>query len=118
MIWLQDGDEVPDREKHMIQTPKLMFTFGWNPDGFHVVDAMPSHAKRRDVQSRLVCPNYRDRDRFVARRGAEREVKGGWSCMRIMQGKAAYSKSNKSVLGWHFLANCTTSAFVARLISL
>jgi hypothetical protein len=40
MIWLPDGDEVPDREKHMIQSPELMLMFVWNPDGFQVVDAM------------------------------------------------------------------------------
>jgi hypothetical protein len=40
MIWLPDGDEVPDREKHMIQNPKLMLTFVWNPHEFQVVDAM------------------------------------------------------------------------------
>jgi hypothetical protein len=34
-------DEVPDREKHMIQSPKLMLTFIWNPHGCQVVDAMP-----------------------------------------------------------------------------
>jgi hypothetical protein len=39
-------DEVPDREKYMIQSPKLMFTFVWNPHGFHVVDAMPCQKER------------------------------------------------------------------------
>jgi hypothetical protein len=38
MGWLPDGDEVPDRENHTIQSPKLMLTFVWNPDGFQVVD--------------------------------------------------------------------------------
>jgi hypothetical protein len=42
IIWLPDGDKAPDREKHMIQSPKLMQTFLWNPDEFQVVDAMPS----------------------------------------------------------------------------
>jgi hypothetical protein len=41
MIWLPDGDEVPDQEKHMIQSPKLMLTLVWNPHGFHVAEAMP-----------------------------------------------------------------------------
>jgi hypothetical protein len=41
MIWLQDGDEIPDWEKHMIQSQKLMLTFFWNSYGFQVVDAMP-----------------------------------------------------------------------------
>jgi hypothetical protein len=44
IIWLPDGDEVPDREKHMIQSPKLMQTFVWNPHGFQIVDAMQCNA--------------------------------------------------------------------------
>jgi hypothetical protein len=46
MIWLPDGDEVPDREKHMIQSPKLMLTFVWNPHGLQVVDIMPWQQER------------------------------------------------------------------------
>jgi hypothetical protein len=42
MIWLPDGDEVSDRENHMIQSLKLMLTFVWNPQGFQIVDAMPT----------------------------------------------------------------------------
>jgi hypothetical protein len=34
MIWLPDGDEVPDREKHMIDSQKLMLMFFGNPHGF------------------------------------------------------------------------------------
>jgi hypothetical protein len=44
MIYLSDGDDVPDREKYMVQSPKLMLTFVWNPYEFQVVDAMPCHA--------------------------------------------------------------------------
>jgi hypothetical protein len=41
MIWLPDGGEGLDREKQMIQSPKSMLTFVWNPHGFQVVGAMP-----------------------------------------------------------------------------
>jgi hypothetical protein len=41
MTWLPDGDEISDREKSLIQSPKLMLTFVWNPHGFQIVDAMP-----------------------------------------------------------------------------
>jgi hypothetical protein len=41
MTWLPDGCEIPGREKHMIQSPKLMPVFVWNPHGFQIVDAMP-----------------------------------------------------------------------------
>jgi hypothetical protein len=34
-------DGVPDREKCMIQSPKLTVMFVWNPHGFQVVDAIP-----------------------------------------------------------------------------
>jgi hypothetical protein len=44
MIRLPDGDEVPDRERHMIQSLKVMLTFVWNSHGFQVVDAMSCHA--------------------------------------------------------------------------
>jgi hypothetical protein len=40
MIWLPDGDGVPDRKKHMIQSPKLTLRFFWNSHGFQLVDAM------------------------------------------------------------------------------
>jgi hypothetical protein len=41
MIRLPDGDEIPDRVKHMFQSQKLMLTCVWNPHGSQVVDAMP-----------------------------------------------------------------------------
>jgi hypothetical protein len=41
MIWLPDGDEVPDRQKRMIQNLKLMRTFVWTRHVFQVADAMP-----------------------------------------------------------------------------
>jgi hypothetical protein len=63
MIWLPYGDEIPDREKHMIQSPKLIRTFAWNPHRFQVVDVIPFHAKRRDVHGRLLSPKYSHRDR-------------------------------------------------------
>jgi hypothetical protein len=78
MIWLPDGGEGSDREKQMIQSPKSMPTFVWNPHGFQVVDAMPCHTKRRDVHGRLLYLKYSHRDHC----SAWREVKGGWSCMR------------------------------------
>jgi hypothetical protein len=43
MIWLPDGDEVSDRERHRIQSPKLMLPFVWNSHGFQVADAIPCH---------------------------------------------------------------------------
>jgi hypothetical protein len=46
MTWLPDGDEGPDREKHMIQSPKLMPMCVWNPQGFQVIDSIPCQKER------------------------------------------------------------------------
>jgi hypothetical protein len=70
MIWLPDGDEIPDREKRKIQSPKLMLTFVWNPHGFQVVDAMQCHAKRRDVHATYDIRTILTE--IVARPGVER----------------------------------------------
>jgi hypothetical protein len=72
MIWLPDGDEIPDREKHMIQSPKLMRTFFWNPDGSQAVDGMSCYAKRRDVHATYDIRNILTE--IVARPGVERET--------------------------------------------
>jgi hypothetical protein len=32
-IWLTPEQPVPDRERHMAQSPKLMSTVAWNPNG-------------------------------------------------------------------------------------
>jgi hypothetical protein len=45
MIWLPDGDDLPDREKHTIRRPKLMLTFAWNPNGFQIGNAILCNAK-------------------------------------------------------------------------
>jgi hypothetical protein len=46
----------------------------------------------------------------------EREVKGDWSWWRPIQGYR--QQSDKGVLRWHFLANCTISIVLAGLSSL
>jgi hypothetical protein len=45
LIWLPADTLVLDKEKHMIQFPKLMLTVVWNPHGFHLVDALPKETK-------------------------------------------------------------------------
>jgi hypothetical protein len=52
MIWLPDGDEVPDRERAHDSEPEMMQTFVWNSDGFQA-DAMP-------------CPAMPKREMFTA----------------------------------------------------
>jgi hypothetical protein len=36
-IWLALGEAASDRERHMIQSPKLILTFVWGVTGFHVI---------------------------------------------------------------------------------
>jgi hypothetical protein len=69
-IWLPDGDEISDREKHMVQSPKLMLTFVWNPHGLQVVDIMPWQQERC---SRL--PAIRDIFSPILRLGVETDEK-------------------------------------------
>jgi hypothetical protein len=40
-IWLTPEQLVPDRERNMIQSPKLMPTVAWNPSGSQVLTALP-----------------------------------------------------------------------------
>jgi hypothetical protein len=51
LIWLQPGDLVPERERHMIQYEKVMLTIIWNPTGFHVIDFLSRRAKFKDNHS-------------------------------------------------------------------
>jgi hypothetical protein len=81
MIWLRDGDEVFYREKHKIQSSKLVLTFVWNLHEFQVIDVMPKGEK--------FITAYHVRNistEIVSLLDMEREVKGGWLCMRTMQG--------------------------------
>jgi hypothetical protein len=36
---------VPERERHMIQSPKSMITVAWNTNAFHVLAALSNGAK-------------------------------------------------------------------------
>jgi hypothetical protein len=81
MIWLPDGDEVLDPKKHMIQSPKLMLTFVWNPHRFQVVDAMPCPQARYSRP-----PTTSEIFSRTSLLDVETDVKGGGSCMQAMQG--------------------------------
>jgi hypothetical protein len=94
----------PDREKCMIQSQKLMLRFAWNPHGFQVVDALACHLKRRDIHGRLLYLKYSHLDHCSAWRERWKEV--GLACAQC---KTPYGKSDKTVLRWQFLANCTIS---------
>jgi hypothetical protein len=37
-IWLPPDALVPERERHKIQSEKLMLIIVWNPKGFHVIN--------------------------------------------------------------------------------
>lgn len=40
-IWLQRDSPRPVREKKVINSPKVMITVFWSPNGFHLVEALP-----------------------------------------------------------------------------
>jgi hypothetical protein len=40
LMWTAPGEIVVDRERHIIQSPKLMLTVVWNPIEFHVTCSM------------------------------------------------------------------------------
>jgi len=44
-MWLSSSETPPDRERHMVTSPKLMLTIVWNPDGFHVINVLPKGQK-------------------------------------------------------------------------
>jgi histone-lysine N-methyltransferase SETMAR len=44
-VWVQAGQQSPERVKHMIGDRKMMVTIIWNPQGFHLVDALPKGQK-------------------------------------------------------------------------
>jgi hypothetical protein len=66
----------------MIESPKLMPTFVWNSHGFEVADVMPKGEMVPAVVSLRMSEIMSVRSLL----GVEREVKGGWSCTRTMQG--------------------------------
>jgi histone-lysine N-methyltransferase SETMAR len=45
MIWLQSGEKVPERERHVIQSKELMLTIVWNPSGFHLLNVLLAGCK-------------------------------------------------------------------------
>jgi hypothetical protein len=44
-IWLPSEGRVPEKERKMIQSPKLMLTIAWNPAGFYVIAFLPKGRK-------------------------------------------------------------------------
>jgi hypothetical protein len=39
-IWAQPDAKIPERERHIVQSQKVMFTIVWNPGGFHLVNIL------------------------------------------------------------------------------
>jgi histone-lysine N-methyltransferase SETMAR len=44
-VWVQAGQQPPERVKHMIGDRKMIVIKVWNPEGFHLVDALPKGQK-------------------------------------------------------------------------
>jgi hypothetical protein len=45
LMWTAPGEIVVDREQHTVQSPKFMLRIVWNPNGFHVLKAIPKWRK-------------------------------------------------------------------------
>jgi histone-lysine N-methyltransferase SETMAR len=45
IIWVQAGQQSPERVKHMLGDRKTMVTIIWNPQGSHLVDALAKGQK-------------------------------------------------------------------------
>jgi hypothetical protein len=43
--WLPSGGTASQRERRMINSPKLMLAIVWNPQGFHAIDVLPEGDK-------------------------------------------------------------------------
>jgi hypothetical protein len=45
MIWLQSNEKVPERQRHTIQSRKLMLTIVWKLSGFHLINVLANGCK-------------------------------------------------------------------------
>jgi hypothetical protein len=45
LIWAHPNAEIPERERHTVQSQKMMLTIISNPGGFHWVNIMPKRFK-------------------------------------------------------------------------
>jgi histone-lysine N-methyltransferase SETMAR len=45
IIWVQADQQPPERMKHMIEDHKMIVTIVWNPQGFHLINALPKGQK-------------------------------------------------------------------------
>jgi histone-lysine N-methyltransferase SETMAR len=45
IVWVQAGQQPPEMVKHMIGDSKMMVTIVWDPQCFHLVDALPKGQK-------------------------------------------------------------------------
>jgi hypothetical protein len=45
LIWAQSDAEIPERQRHTVQSQKVMLTIVWNPGGFHLVNVLPKGFK-------------------------------------------------------------------------
>jgi histone-lysine N-methyltransferase SETMAR len=68
LMWIAPGEIVVDRERHTVQSPKLMLTVVWNPIGFHVLKAV--------LKGRKFNAQYYTNDILVAISDWRRQIGG------------------------------------------
>jgi hypothetical protein len=45
LIWAHLDVDIPERDRHTVQSQKVMLTIVWNPGGFHLVNVLPKGFK-------------------------------------------------------------------------
>jgi hypothetical protein len=40
LIWAQPDAEIPEKERHTVQSQKMMLTIVWNPGGYHLFNIL------------------------------------------------------------------------------
>jgi hypothetical protein len=45
LIWIQGYEEITERERHTVQSEKMMIEIVWNPSGFHLIKLLPKLSK-------------------------------------------------------------------------
>jgi hypothetical protein len=81
MIWLPYRNEVPDREKRMIESLTMMSIFIWNFHGFTLVDPIP----KGDMFTAAYYIRISEIFSLRSLLSLERQVKGVRPCMRMVQ---------------------------------
>jgi hypothetical protein len=57
-IWVRPDAEILERERHTVQSQKVMLAIVWNPDGLHLVNILPKGFKFNASYSVILLTLY------------------------------------------------------------